>query len=128
MFGNKKPPKPSKDALRAYDAAKEATRRATFLHRNSDLPETDPYRQDLAMLFRVCRASALATGKAIGKSPDDIDKEISALCDADVARLKKASNKAVQDFAKESKEVTQAYLATVDPDALAATTQQATKH
>lgn len=80
------------------------------------------------MLFRVCRASALATGKAIGKDPNEIDKEIAALCDVDLARLKKASSKAVQDFAKESKKLTKAYLATIDPDALAATTQQGTTH
>jgi hypothetical protein len=128
MFGKNKPPKPSKDALRAYEAAKDATRRASFLHRASDLPESDPFRQDLAMLFRVCRASVLATGKAIGKEPDEIDAEVSALCDADVARLRKASNKAVQDFAKESKKITKAYLATIDPEALAATTQQTTTH
>jgi hypothetical protein len=128
MFGKNKPPKPSKDALRAYEAAKEATRRATFLHQASDLPESDPFRQDLAMLFRVCRASALATGAAAGKTPDDIDAEISALCDADVARLKKASNKAVQNFARESHKITKAFLASVNPEALAATTQQATKH
>jgi hypothetical protein len=127
MFGKKSGP--TKEAARAFEQAKEATRRATFLHTASQLPTSDPYRQDLAMLFRVCRASAMATGAAIGKSPAEIDAEISALCDADVARLKKASDKAVQQFADESKKITKAFLASVDPEALAATTQQqATKH
>ena len=106
--------------VRAYDQAKEATRRASFLNAASQLPESDPDRQDLAMLFRVCRATALGTGAAIGKTQIEVDAEIAALCDADVARLKKASHSAVQDFARESHKIAKAYLATVNPNAFSA--------
>jgi hypothetical protein len=123
MFGSKK-----NDATRAYEAAKEATRRAAFLNLASQLPEGDLAKEDLALLFRVCRASALATGAALGQSQTEVDAAISALCDADVARLKRAPNRKVREFAHESGEITKTFLASVDPEALAATTQQATKH
>jgi hypothetical protein len=106
--------------VRAYDQAKEATRRASFLNAASQLPESDPDRQDLALLFRVCRAMALGTGAEIGKTQPEIDAEIAALCDADIARLKKASPGAVQDFARESHKIAKAFLATVDPNAFSA--------
>lgn len=112
--------------VRAYDQAKEATRRASFLNAASQLPESDPDRQELALLFRVCRATALGTGAAIGKSQPEIDAEIAALCDADIARLKKASQSAVQDFARESHKIAKAYLATVDANAFNAAPPPAT--
>jgi hypothetical protein len=120
MFGNSKP---SKEAARAFEAAKQATRRAAFLTRASQLPASNPDKQDLALLFRVCRAAALANGAAVGQSAEEVDAAISALCDADIAKLKKSSDRAVQDFARESHKVTKAFLATVDPVALAATTR-----
>jgi hypothetical protein len=101
---------------RAYEAAKEATRRASFLNTASQLPQSNPDRQDLALLFQVCRATALGTGAAIGKTQPEIDAEIAALCDADIARLKKASHNAVQDFARESHKIAKAFLASVDPN------------
>jgi hypothetical protein len=113
--------------VRAYDQAKEATRRASFLNTASQLPQSDPDRRDLAMLFRVCRAMALGIGAEIGKTQPEIDAEIAALCDADIARLKKASHSAVQDFARESHKITKAFLATVDPNAFS-TSPQPTKH
>jgi hypothetical protein len=125
MSGDKKQ---TKEGVRAFEAAKEATRRAAFLNTASDLADGDPQKRDLALLFRVCRASALATGEAIGKSQSDVDAEISALCDADVARLKKGSDKKLQEFGRESEKITKAFLASIDPEALAATTQQTTKH
>lgn len=124
MFGKK----PDKEATRAYEAATDATRRAAFLNTGSQLPETHPDRQDLVMLLRVCRAAALASGKALGKAETDVDAEISALVDADIARLKTKSDRDVQSFAGESVKITKAFLATVDPKALAATTQQGTRH
>jgi hypothetical protein len=121
MLGNK-------NANRAFEQAKEATRRASFLNAASQLPDDHPDRRDLAHLFRVCRAMALGTGAAIGKSQPDIDTEIAALCDADMTRLKKASASAVQDFARESHKITKAFLATVDPNAFSVSGQIETKH
>lgn len=127
MFG-KKNDKSEKDAARAFEDAKDATRRATFLNAASQLPQTDPNRRDLVLLARTCRAAALASGKVLGKSEADVDAEINSLFTADIARLKAKPDRDVQEYARESYRITKAFLATIDPEALAATTQRATKH
>jgi hypothetical protein len=125
MFGNKSKPDPVR--LRAFEAAKEAARRASFLNTAKQAP-TGAEKKDLALLFRVCRASALAAGEAIGQPQIDVDAAISQLCDADIARLKKSSPQAVQKFGEESEKIARAYLLTVDPEALAAWTERGTRH
>jgi hypothetical protein len=128
MFGkNKQASGKDGDRVRAFEAAKEAARRAAFLNTASNVPEGQA-KQDLALLFRVCRASALAAGEAVGQSQSEVDAAISAMCDADVARLKKGSDRALQEFGRESDKIARAYLLTVDPDALAAWTQPGTRH
>jgi hypothetical protein len=124
MFGKNT----EKEAARTFEQAKEATRRASFLNATSQLPDGHPDRQDLVMLLRVCRAAALASGKSLGKTEPDVDAEIASLADADIMRLKQKSQREIQNFAGESVKITQAFLATVDPVALAATTQQGTRH
>lgn len=130
MFGNKSKPDPAR--VRAFEAAKEATRRAAFLKTATRPSGGEAEKRDIAMLFQVCRASALAAGEALGQSQIDVDAAISQLCDADIARLKASSPQTIQKFGEESDKIARAYLLTVDAEALAAWThkanQQHTQH
>jgi hypothetical protein len=124
MFGNKNKRDPAR--IRAFEAAKEAARRASFL-KVSRSAGSEAEKRDVALLFRICRASALAAGEAVGQSQVDVDAAISQVCDADIARLKKSSPQTVQKFGEESDKIARAYLLTVDPEALAAWTQKSTQ-
>lgn len=123
MFGNKNKPDPAR--LRAFEAAKEATRRAAFLKTAARPSGGEAQARDIALLFQVCRASALAAGEALGKSQVDVDAAISQLCDADIRRLQQSPPRNVQKFGEESEKIARAYLLTVDPEAIAAWTQGA---
>jgi hypothetical protein len=96
-----------------FAEAKEATRRATFLNLAPRMTSDDAYRQQMLELFQVCRAKALAVGAAEGRSEAEIDGAIAALCDADVARLKEASDEEFREFARESGEIVKRFLSTI---------------
>lgn len=117
MFWKKKAGPPSSsgnDGRQAYERAREATRRATFLNVASRMPDGDAVKQEMALLFKVCRTQALKTGSVIGMSSAQVDAEIGSLCDADVARLQSSSNEAFREFADESGRIVKSFLATVD--------------
>lgn len=121
--------KPDPALVQAFEAAKEATRRAAFITATARPHGGEAAKKDIALLLLVCRASALAAGEAIGKSQAEVDAAISQLCDADIARLKQTSQETVQKFGEESDKIAWAHLMTLDPEAVAAWTQKAsTQH
>src|SRR5262245_51511546 len=105
MFSKKKgaPDAKGADLHGAFDIAKEATRRATFLNVAGRMPQGDAVKQELALLFQVCRARALEAGAAIGLSQAEVDAKIAALCDEDVARLKNSSDDEIREFSRDSR-------------------------
>ena len=105
---------------RAFEIAKEATRRAAFLNVAGRMPQGDAIKQDLVFLFQVCRTKALEAGAAVELSQAEVDTKIAALCDEDVARLKISSDDEFREFARASAEIVNAFVATLD-DAFLAT-------
>jgi hypothetical protein len=101
----------SVDGFATYENAKEATRRAVFLNVAAKMPSSAHYKEQLAEIFRVCRSAAIAAGAAIGYTETQIDAEISELCDADAERLKVAPNEVFTEFATESGEIVNRFLA-----------------
>jgi len=105
---------PEPDHQVAFEEAKEATRRAVFLNTARHMTSDETYKQNLARLFQICRSKAISAGAAMGLSERQIDEAISALCDDDYARLKNASHKEFVEFAKDSHEIVQKFLAKLD--------------
>jgi len=110
---NKSSTKEAAAEITAFAEAKEATRRAAFLNVAQLMTTDEAYKRQLADLFRLCRAKALAAGAAEGRSEAEVDAAITALCDADVARLKKASEEEVRAFARESGEIVKRFLSAI---------------
>jgi hypothetical protein len=104
----------SQQSRATFENAKEATRRAAFLNLARAMSSDASYRQGLPDLFRVCRSAAIAAGAAVGYTETQVDAEISELCDADVRRLKFASNKMTAEFAQESAAIVKRFLAASD--------------
>jgi hypothetical protein len=102
------------DLHRAFEIAGEATRRATFLNVAGRMPQGGAVKQELALLFQVCRTKALEAGAAIGLSQAEVDAKIAALCDEDAARLKNSSDREFREFARDSAEIVKAFLATAN--------------
>lgn len=117
MFGKKNdgPKGPSNELRVAYERAKEAARRATFLKTASQTPEGQAVKRDMATLFEVCQAQAKKAGAAIGLSQTEVDADIKALFDADVGRLKNSSSAEFGRFTDESGRIVQSFVATLDP-------------
>lgn len=124
MFGKKDKPgdkaaagkaQPGDSALRqAFEDAKEATRRATFLYTAAKLPGAgEQLAGALKATFDTCRTNTLALGERLGLSAVGIDAEIGAMCDADAERLARATLPEVEAFTRESGEIVQRFLATV---------------
>jgi hypothetical protein len=97
----------------SFQEAKEATRRAVFLNTAGRMTTDAAYKQGLAELFQACRTEAIRAGAAAGVSEADIDRELSLLCDADVARLKAASDGEFRHFAQELRDVVNRFLETL---------------
>ncbi|MEO8375687.1 MAG: hypothetical protein ABI471_10715 [Sphingomonas bacterium] len=104
--------KPTKPDV-SFEEAKEATRRAAFLNFAGEMSEDEPYRQQLSELFRVCRSAALAAGALQSHSDGEVDAAIGALCDADNARLREASDEEFRNFARESGEIVNLFLSKI---------------
>lgn len=117
MFGKKNdgPKGPSDELRAAYERAKEAARRATFLKTASQTPEGQAVKRDMAALFDVCHAQATKAGVAIGLSKTEVDADIRALFDADVGRLKNSSGAEFGRFTDESGRIVKSFVATLDP-------------
>lgn len=98
----------------SFEAAKEATRRATFLATAGRLADGGVAKPGLEEVFRVCRSVAIAAGAAAGQSAAQVDAAISAVCDADMMRLKTASDEEIRRFSRESGEIVKAFLAKID--------------
>jgi hypothetical protein len=94
----------------SFDEAKEATRRAVFLNTAQKMTTDAAYKHDLEELFRLCRHEAIAAGAAEGLTEAQVDASISELWEADVRRLKGASDEEFRQFAKESGEVVNRFL------------------
>jgi len=102
-----------KQAGVSFAEAKEATRRAAFLNVAQGMTTDENYKQGLAELFRVCRSQAITAGTAEGKTEAEVDAAISALCDADTARLKNASDEDFRQFTEESGKIIKSFLARI---------------
>lgn len=100
----------SRSGRPSFQEAKEATRRAVFLSTAGKMTTDTAYKQSLAELFRVCRTEAIRAGATEGFLEADIDRELSELCDADVARLKLASDDEFRHFARESRDLVNRFL------------------
>jgi hypothetical protein len=96
---------------RSFEEAKEATRRAAFLNVAQGMTTDEAYKQGLAELLRTCRSEALAAGAAEGRTDAEVDAAIADLCDADVARMQRASDDEFRDFAQESGRIVNEFLA-----------------
>lgn len=93
-----------------YDLAKDATRRAVFLNMTRREDSGDVHREGLAHVFRECRERAIAAGQATGLTADQVDAEISQLCDEDVVRLRQVTDEEFTAFARESGEMVTRFL------------------
>lgn len=114
----KQGPSPGVDPLHRFEMAKEATRRATFLNTAAKMPGGASSGPELATLFRICRTVALAAGAVVGQSAAQVDAEIAAHCDEDAVRLKSGSDEDIRQFAHESGEIVNAFIATLDEHTL----------
>jgi len=103
------PEEPSGKPAR-FEDAKEATRRAAFLNVAQGMTSDEAYKAGLKELFRVCRSQAIAAGAAEGHSEAEVDAAISQACDADVVRMKAASDEDFRRFAEESGEIVKRFL------------------
>ncbi|HTN13290.1 MAG TPA: hypothetical protein VL094_00635 [Sphingomonadaceae bacterium] len=100
----------SPSAGKSYEDAREATRRAVFLNVARSLDSGEEHRQGLAAIFQACRERALEAGSACGMTADQVDADISQICDEDVERLRAATDEEFRAFASESGEVVQRFL------------------
>lgn len=120
MFWKKKQAEPkATKSPPDFEMAKEATRRAAFLNTAARMPGGEANAEQLAMLFRVCRSVAISAGAALGQSQAQVDAAIGAKCDEDVARLKNGTDEQMREFSRESGEIVNAFLATLDEQTLA---------
>jgi len=109
-------PKSTTDRGPSFAEAKEATRRAVFLNTAQKMTTDAAYKHNLEELFRVCRHEAIAAGAAEGLSEAQVDVAISELWEADVRRLKGASDEEFRQFARESGEVVNRFLSALPDD------------
>ena len=58
-------------------------------------------------------SAAITAGTAEGKTEAEVDAAISALCDADTARLKNASDEDFRQFTEESGKIIKSFLARI---------------
>lgn len=93
-----------------YEEAREATRRAVFLNMSLSPDAGEEHREGLAAVFQSCRERALDAGSARGMSIEQVDADISRLCDEDVERLRAASDEEFRAFSTESGEIVQRFL------------------
>jgi hypothetical protein len=122
MFWKKKQGEPkASNTLPDFEMAKEATRRAAFLNTAARMPAGEANAQQLATLFRVCRSVAIYAGAAQGQSQAQVDAAIAAQCDEDAVRFKNGTDEQMREFSRESGEIVNAFLATLDEQTLAAT-------
>ncbi|WP_336982000.1 hypothetical protein [Altererythrobacter fulvus] len=100
----------AQSAGKSYEAAREATRRAVFLNVARSLDSGEEHRQGLAAVFQACRERALEAGAACGMTTEQVDADISQICDEDVVSLRAATDEEFRAFANESGEVVQRFL------------------
>lgn len=97
-------------AGKSYEDAREATRRAVFLNVALSPDAGEEHREGLAAVFQSCRERALKAGNACGMTADQVDADISQICDMDVERLRAATDEEFRAFADASGEVVQRFL------------------
>lgn len=111
MFWKRKPsaeqPVPAKER---FEAAKEATRRAVFLSVAQGMTADDDYKRQLSELVLTCRSAAVKSGTSTGHSEVEIDAAIASLCDADVSRMRNATDQEFVAYTQESGEIVKRFL------------------